>query len=24
VAFRVGLAVANRGERPGWKVEPKF
>jgi hypothetical protein len=24
VAFRVGLAVANRAGRPGWKVEPKF
>lgn len=23
-AWRVGLAVANRWQRPGWKVEPKF
>ena len=23
-AWRVGLAVANRAGRPGWKVEPKF
>jgi hypothetical protein len=23
-AWRVGLAVANRWQRPGWITEPKF